>query len=256
MPELPDLEVFSKNLDKELKGQKLKKIQVTKGARINVSPQALKKTFENQKLTKVYREGKELRLLFGANKILGLHMMLHGRLVWFEEEKPKYSLVQFYFDRNKNLALTDFQRNARVIVNPVEADAPDAMDKRVNTAFLKKALQTRATIKNVLLDQHVVRGIGNAYADEILWHAGISPFSISKNIPADRISALAKAIRSVLKKAEKQISKKSPGIIGGEIRDFLVVHNAKKSASPGGGRINVKSVGGRKTYYTSEQKKY
>jgi formamidopyrimidine-DNA glycosylase len=256
MPELPDLQVFSKNLNKDLAGRKLKTIEVTKGAKVNVSTQVLKQKFENQKLKTVFREGKELRMLFSNKNIIGLHMMLHGKLVWFEEEPPKHTLVQFRFDKDKNLALTDFQRNARVNVNPEPSEAPDALTKDVNIKFLKNALQTKATIKNVLLDQHVIRGIGNAYADEILWEARISPFSVSRNIPADRIRTLLKAIKSVLKKAEKQINKAAPGIIGGEIRDFLVVHNAKKKTTPSGGRIINKTVGGRKTYYTAEQKQY
>jgi formamidopyrimidine-DNA glycosylase len=83
------------------------------------------------------------------------------------------------------------------------------------------------------MDQHVIRGIGNAYADEILWDAGISPFSISNKIPGKKIDALVKSIKSVLKEAEKEIVKRDPGIISGEVRDFLKIHNAKKTHSPG-----------------------
>jgi formamidopyrimidine-DNA glycosylase len=114
----------------------------------------------------------------------------------------------------------------------------------------------KVTIKNFLLDQKTIRGIGNAYADEILYSAGISPFSVSNKIPQDKIRLLVKSIRSVLTKAEKQIKKKNPGIIAGEIRDFLDIHNAHKKKSPGGKKIEFKMAGGRKTYYTSEQKLY
>ena len=256
MPELPDLQVFSKNLHRRLAGKTLKKIEVSKGAKVNAGAKALKSKFEKQKLKSVYREGKELRLAFNNKNVLGLHMMLRGRLVWYEEEPPRHTLLQLKFEDDLNLALTDYQRNARVTVNPVESEAPDALSADVNVAFLRKALQKKATIKNVLLDQHVIRGIGNAYADEILWAAKISPFAISNRVPGERIKALAKAIKTVLKDAEKQISKASPGIIGGEIRDFLVIHNATKKKSPRGATIIHKTVGGRKTYYTKEQKEF
>lgn len=256
MPELPDLQVFSKNLNKQLTGKKLKKTEVTKGAKLNVTPGVLAEKFENHKLIEVYRDGKELRFLFDNKKVLGLHMMLRGKLIWFDDEPPKHTLLQLKFEKGKNLALTDFQRSARIIVNPEPSEAPDVLSPDVNLAFWKKALQSKATIKNLLLDQHITRGIGNAYADEILWEAGISPVSVSNKIPPEKIKALVKAIKHVLSNAEKQITKAAPGIIGGEIRDFLNIHNADKKTSPSGSPIKNISTGGRKTYFTDEQKEY
>lgn len=256
MPELPDLQVFSKNLQKELKGKKLNRIIVRKGANVNVPAAQLKKKVEGEKVKAVYREGKELRMAFRNGTVLGLHMMLHGKLMWYDEEPPKHSLVEMEFEKDVHLALTDFQRSARVKVNPEEPAAPDALADEVNLSFWKKALQTKARIKNLLLDQKVIRGIGNAYADEILWEAKISPFSVSKNIPSAKVSSLAKAVKKVLKNAEKKIAKAEPDIIGGEIRDFLVIHNAHKQKSPAGGKIKISTMGGRKTYYTDEQKEF
>ena len=149
--------------------------------------------------------------------------------------------------------MTDWQSAANVALDPPEPDAPDALSKTVNAAFLKEQLQSRATIKSLLMDQHVIRGIGNAYADEILWEAGISPFSIGQKIPAAKVTALAKAVKSILTNAEKQILKAEPDIISGEVRGFLKIHNAKKKESPGGAKILTATVGGRKTYYTEEQ---
>lgn len=106
------------------------------------------------------------------------------------------------------------------------------------------------------MDQHVIRGIGNAYADEILWQAKISPLSIAQKIPPGKIKTLAAAIKKVLKNAEKKILKSHPYIIGGEIRDFLVVHQPKKTHTPGGAKINRATVNSRKTYYTNEQELY
>jgi formamidopyrimidine-DNA glycosylase len=257
MPELPDLNVFSQNLDKKLAGKKLETIVVARSAPANASAAAFKKALEGKALAKVYREGKELRFLFKNKQVIGIHLMLRGKLVWFEEENiPKHTLVQFRFAGGKQLAMTDYQSQARIQLNPEPSEVPDALSASATLKFWKEQLQSRATIKNLLLDQHVVRGIGNAYADEILWDAGISPFSVSNKIPPAKIKALASSVKKVLKTAEKQIRKQDPDIIGGELRDFLLIHNSKKKTSPGGSVIKQKINGARKTYYTEEQELY
>lgn len=257
MPELPDLQVFSANLQKRLAGKKLVKLQLDKRAKTSVKAAVLRKAVEGQVLAKVYREGKELRLAFKNKTLLGIHLMLHGKLYWQDKEGPlPHTLVSFHFAGGIVLGLADFQRAARVSLNPETPDTPDALSALANAAFWKKAVQTKATIKNLLLDQHTVRGIGNAYADEILWKAGISPFSIANKIPPARVTALGRAVKAVLKQAEKQIKKLQPSIIGGELRDFMTVHNAARKKSPGGATIKKAVTGGRKTYYTAEQVLY
>ena len=256
MPELPDLQVFSKNLTKTFVGKTLKKISVPNAKNLNVSVLKLKSSLENQKLVGIKREGKELHFEFKDGDVLGLHLMLRGKLHQFEEKNTqKYTIIELLFTDNSGLALADFQGQATPTLNPVSREAPDALSKEFNLAFLKTRLaKSKAVVKSVLLDQHIIRGIGNAYADEILWHAGISPFSISNKIPEAEVRALLKSIKSVLQNAEKSIVKTHPDIISGEIRDFMLIHNSKKEKSPTGARIQVKSVGARKTYYTDEQK--
>jgi formamidopyrimidine-DNA glycosylase len=254
MPELPDLEVFSANLNKKIKGKTLTQVSFGKRINSNVSTGALKKAITGMRLTKVQRFGKELYFIFSQKQVLGIHLMLHGYLYWVDEEPKKHTLATFTFSNKIQLGLSDFQYQARLTLNPKEPDAPDALSKKVNATFWKEALQSKAAIKKLLLNQQVVRGIGNAYADEILWKARISPFSISSKIPAAHIRLLDGSIKQVLKDAQKNIRKKEPGIIGGEVRDFLAVHNSQKKKSPGGAAIKKQMVGGRKTYYTSEQK--
>jgi len=256
MPELPDLQVFSKNLTKIFVGKTLKKISVPNTKKLNVSVSKLKSNLENQKLIGISREGKELHFEFKDGDVLGLHLMLRGKLHQFDEKNTeKYTIIELLFTDNSGLALTDFQGQATPTLNPEAREAPDVLSKEANLGFLKTRLaKSKAVIKSVLLDQHIMRGIGNAYADEILWDAGISPFSISNKIPDTQVKTLLKSIKSVLQKAEKSIIKSNPDIISGEIRDFMLIHNSKKEKSPAGAPIKVKSVGGRKTYYTDEQK--
>ncbi|MEX6688222.1 DNA-formamidopyrimidine glycosylase family protein [Danxiaibacter flavus] len=257
MPELPDLEVFSRNLTKHLKGKRIAKV-VCNSKKLNVSPARLNKDLQDNTVKNFTREGKELYLNTREGNILALHLMLHGQLALSDnDEKPRHVILQLVFSDGSSLSLTDYQGAAKPTLNPDEKEAPDALDKKANAAYFSKEFTgKRTSVKNMLMDQSFIRGIGNAYADEILWKSGISPFSIAGKIPPDKIKALVKAIKSVVKQAEKQILKADPDIISGEIRDFLSVHNAKKSNTPTGTPIKKKATGGRKTYYTDEQKLY
>lgn len=255
MPELPDLQVFSRNLNKQFTGKKLKELVVHVDKRLKIPAKELKKNLEGAKLKKVLRVGKELHLEFSNGNILGLHLMLEGNLFAFQgKNENKHSILELKFSDDSGFVLSDWQKKATPTLNPEPWDAPDALSKEVNLKFIKSCIsESRATIKSLLLDQHTIRGIGNAYADEILWEAGISPFSVSNKIPPGKVKELATAIKKVLKDAEKQILKSHPDIITGEVRDFLKIHNAKKTESPTGARIEQKMVSSRKTYYTSEQ---
>ncbi|QNK61339.1 Fpg/Nei family DNA glycosylase [Pedobacter sp. PAMC26386] len=255
MPELPDLEIFSRNLEQHLNGKQLKEIVVKNSKKINVSAKELKLSLEDQKVAHISRSGKELYFEFENKAILSLHMMLKGELHLLKnEESPKHVIIEMYFKDGTRFLLTDFQGMAKVTLNPIPDGAPDALSKEVDQDFFKRIFASKkAAIKNVLLDQHVIRGIGNAYADEILWEAGISPFSSANKIPEEKLKDLAKAVRHVLKNAVEQILKTHPAIISGEIRGFLKIHTTKKTHSPAGVPILIVKTGARKTYYTEEQ---
>lgn len=255
MPELPDLQVFSKNLTKQLSGKKVKGITVPTSKKLNVTVKKLQDSLEGQVLQNIVRVGKELHLQFKGGDVLALHLMLRGQLHIFENKnEQRFTIIELLFTDDTGLAMTDYQGAATPTLNPEERDTIDALADDMDFSFLKEMLnKKKSAIKNVLLDQKVIRGIGNAYADEILWEAGISPFSISNKIPDAKIKALAKSIKEVLKDAEKTILKTNPKIISGEVRDFMKIHNSKKKTSPAGAAIKHKVVGGRKTYYTDEQ---
>lgn len=255
MPELPDLNVFARNLDKKLAGKKIEKIEVRNKSKLKTTVSELKKEIEGSKLKKIYREGKELHFEFSNGNILGMHLMLNGSL--HLEENQKSTIVEMHFDDDDVLVLTDYQGVANIALNPVVKDSPDALSDEVNYTFIKEKLSKKRTnIKTFLLDQNIIRGIGNAYADEILWESKIHPESVCNKIPDEKIKALAKDIKSVLKDAEKQILKISPDIISGEERSFLKIHNSKKKESPSGAKIHNKMLSSRITYYTDEQVLY
>ncbi|RYD84357.1 MAG: Fpg/Nei family DNA glycosylase [Sphingobacteriales bacterium] len=256
MPELPDLQAFSHNLNKKLTGKTVKEV-TSNAKKLNVSEKELNDTLAHQKVKQIYRDGKEIFIEFSKGDILALHLMLHGKLFFFEGKNGnKYPVLDIIFTDDSGLTLTDFQKIATPTLNPESKDAPDALAKEADASFFNAVLGKKKTnIKTILLDQKIVKGIGNAYADEILWHAGISPFSTANKIPEDKVKQLVKSIREVLEDAEKQILKSNPDIINGEVRDFMLIHNHKKTHSPNGAEIKVKADS-RKTYYTDEQELY
>ena len=128
------------------------------------------------------------------------------------------------------------------------------MSDELNFKNLKALLNRKAKIKDLLLDQSVIRGIGNGYSDEILWECKISPSSIASAIPDNKIKELAKTIKKVMVDATEKILKAYPGLISGEVKEFLKIHRQK--VSPTGLNIIVEKKGARKTYYTEEQVLY
>ncbi|MEJ2880965.1 Fpg/Nei family DNA glycosylase [Pedobacter sp. GR22-6] len=255
MPELPDLEVFAANLEKQFKNKTLETLHIEYGKKLNVTQKELKEKLEGHQLKEVSREGKTLQLHFGGGNVLGLHLMLHGQLKKLDPEAPvKYRILTFHFKGGDGFAFTDFQKQATPTLNPEPSKVPDAFGKDFTLTYFKELLAKKGIqIKQLLMDQKLIRGIGNTYADEILWHARISPFSIAKAIPEQKVKALYEAIDEVLRKEIMNLTKAIPDDFDAEVRDFLKVHDYKLEKSPTGYEIKTDTTGGRKTYYTEEQ---
>jgi formamidopyrimidine-DNA glycosylase len=256
MPELPDVEVFSRNLDKIFAGSRLVAIKVVNGKKLPDKHATLTKTLKDKVLIKIYRSGKEMRFQF-EDVILGLHLMLTGDVFVLEgDNERKSTIVELHFDNGKVMALTDRMRNAHIKLNPVDKEGPDALSKDFTLGYFKKALERKKMIKSLLIDQDIIRGIGNGYSDEILWASRISPYSIASAIPADKVKVLYANIKKILRKEIENINKHHPGKVNGEVKEFLKIHTMKKPKSPTGAKIIIDQKGMMKTYYTKEQKVY
>lgn len=255
MPELPDLEVFAKNLTLKLKGQSIASVKVHVPAAVDRPVMAVQKMLKGKKILRVERSGKQLRFYCNDDISFFVHLMLHGSFVVAEKkEAVRFSLVEFLFNNDQKLVLTDFQKKVRIQFDAPQQEAPDALSPTVNTAFLRSLLKGRRTaIKKLLTDQTKIRGIGSAYADEMLWAAGISPFSPAYALPDEKVRLLSHYLKKVLRDAIKQISRSHPGIISGEVRDHMKVHHKEKTNDPEGYPILKKKEGGCTTYYSKRQ---
>jgi formamidopyrimidine-DNA glycosylase len=252
MAELPDLEVFSRILTRRYAGKVLEEIDVEVAKKLNVTVKTLKQSLEGRKLSSVKRSGKTLQFHFDGDRILGLHLMLRGELVALEDKTPRFPILVFRFKGGGGFAVSDMQKQATPTLDPVCVQVPDALE--LDYSGLKKLLDGKRTvIKTLLMDQKKIRGIGNSYGDEILYDAGISPFSISGKIPEKNVRVLHKSIRSVLETAIKKIEKENGDELTGELRDFMQVHSPRLKETPKGGEILSEKIGGRTSYYTRSQ---
>jgi formamidopyrimidine-DNA glycosylase len=258
MPELPDLALYARNLDKALRGDRIARVDVAKPNKANAPAQVLTDKLGGRALTQVVRDGKQLLFCFDG-AALAVHQMLTGKLEWLPAgASAKTPIATLVFERAGALLLRDRMGLANIHLNPAPASTPDALDAALTPAYLsgKFAKDPARSIKEALLDQAVVRGIGNAYADEVLWHARIHPASPARALPADAVVALHAAIGTTLRSAIDALECATPDAINGEYREFLAVHHAKRSESPTGAAIHVIDVAGKKTYFTAEQRLY
>ena len=259
MPELPDLQAFSANLTKKFANKKVKQITVFKDNKLNIPKERLSEALEGLELISIEREGKELHFKFTDGKTLGLHLMLKGQLHYLKDSKDvKSKIIQIAFDDGNGIILSDFMAQAAPTFNPVVSEVPDALSEKFNFDYVKKKFskEGKGTVKSLLLDQKFVRGIGNAYADEILYDCKISPFSICNKLPDEAIDSIIKSTKRVLLDSIEQIRKINPDIISGEVRSFFKVHISNTPETSTGEKINFKELGGKKTYYTDNQVLY
>ena len=261
MPELPDLEVFKENVFNRLTSKKLLDVNVCNAMKVNASPQIFAEEICGKTLLTINRAGKELLFVFPGDKAVSAHLMLQGKISILDGsegmDKIAAKIFAFRFEE-QTIVFSDFDGLCSIKYPPIAGKAPDAFDEAFTPAYLLAIAKKkpRTNVKAFLIDQNIVRGIGNAYADEILWDAMISPHSAVGKIPDDILEKLYDSIHSVLRDAILQIKAISPDIISGEVRSFLKVHNRALKTTETGARIRVEKIASKTTYYTDEQVLY
>jgi formamidopyrimidine-DNA glycosylase len=207
VPELPDITVYIEALAQRLRGQTLEKIRIqTPFLLRSVAPPP--SSCEGQSVTGLRRVGKRIAIGFANGHWLVLHLMIAGRLHW---KKPgaslngRQNLAAFDFP-NGSLTLTEAgrERRASLLVAAddagVEALDPGGIDVLTVSAeeFAARLTAENHTLKRILTDPRHFSGIGNAYSDEILHHARLSPIALTQKMRPDEIGRLRHSIRAVL----------------------------------------------------------
>ena len=258
MPELPDLEVFKGNIFKKLTSKRLVDVHVFNHKKVTTPQSIFASELAGRELTAINRFGKELLFDFADGKIVATHLMLSGRVSILSDANAiantRYKIFALEFE-NESVVFSDMGELCTVKYKPVRDGTPDAFGDDFTLEYFQKIAKKKAAtnIKAFLIDQKVVKGIGNAYADEILWHARISPHCLVGKIPEEKLHELYNSIGIVLKEAIQSIKAIAPDIIAGEERSFLQVHTKLKKQTATGFPIIIERIVSKTTYFTKEQ---
>ncbi len=212
MPELPDVELFRRVLAKRALRKPIASVSVS-DARIlgRLSAGRLRQSLLGRRLVGTRRHGKHLLAKIEGDGWLTLHFGMSGGLEFFanDRERPPYARVCLGLTDDGSLAYTNKRMIGRVgLADDAKqfiADeqlGPDALDRRFTfSVFAKAVAGVRRDVKSALMDQGIVAGIGNVYADEILFQARIHPKTRIDRLDRSRLERLYRALRAVLKTA-------------------------------------------------------
>jgi formamidopyrimidine-DNA glycosylase len=214
MPELPEVETVVRGLQRVLPGRRILSVRLGKTDFID-DPAALERELPGTRIKGVRRHGKFLvvELEAGNGDAGGLSLLIHlgmtGQLVACASEvpAPPHTHVFFALDDGRELRYTDIRRfgRMRVLANGEQGSRLRGLGLdplEASEAEFAAALHARrAHIKALLLDQHVLRGMGNIYTDESLWRARIHPRRLGAILAPAELRRLYRAVQDVLNEA-------------------------------------------------------
>jgi len=204
MPELPDLSAYIDSLERRVVGRKLLALRVANPFLLRTAVPPIS-SVEGKKVIGLRRVGKRIVFAFEGDLFLVLHLMIAGRLQW-PAKKGRNTLAIFEFE-DGTLSLTEAGSKRRASLHLVQGeDALKAMDpggvEVLDSSFRDFESRLKSenhTLKRALTDPRLFAGIGNAYSDEILHRAKLSPIALTKDMNEEQARALYEATRSVLK---------------------------------------------------------
>ena len=214
MPELPEVETIARGLQAVLPGTRILGVRLGKTDFID-DPAAIQRDLPGCRIAAVRRFGKFLLLDLerpvagGAPFSLQVHLGMTGQIVTCPPEAriAPHTHMFFALDDGRELRYTDTRRFGRIrilangaresLLREFGLDPLEASEKEFRVSIRSR----RARIKALLLDQHVLRGIGNIYTDESLWRARIHPMRLGEKLKDAELHGLFRAVQQVLKEA-------------------------------------------------------
>jgi formamidopyrimidine-DNA glycosylase len=208
MPELPDVEVYLERLRAHVQGQPLEKVRIASPFLLRSAVPPISAA-QGKRVTGLARLGKRLIFELEDRLFLVLHLMIAGRLRWREKGAAvpaRLGLAAFDFP-NGTLLLTEASKKRRASLHLVEGkEALAAFDRGglevldCDLAAFRERLQSEShTLKRSLTDPELFSGIGNAYSDEILHRARLSPMKLTRKLDDEEIARLFEAVKSTLR---------------------------------------------------------
>jgi len=266
MPEIPEMEIYKRNLEKAVLGKRIQLAEITRERSTNVSPQEFSRWVQKAVVLEIQRYGKYLMLKLSSGKSLCAHMMLDGRIYYEvpgEEPKlPGSSHIRLAFEDRSILHFCEMRLGYLKLYDQDEVEyiknnlGLDPLAKGFTPEVLAKILKSkRGMIKPLLMEQKHIAGIGNAYSNEILFESGIMPERKTPTLKDEEIEKLYSAIPFVLRKAiakggyiEEPFASWD-NLSGGMIPYFQVYDRAGQPCLKCGNPINQKVVGGRNAFF-------
>ena len=207
MPELPDVAVYVEGLAARIAGTKLERVRLASPFVLRTALPPINEA-EGRMVTGVRRMGKRIVLALEDDLFLVLHLMIAGRLRWLGRgEKPPARITLASFDfPSGTLAFTEAGSKKRASLHLVRGDAAlaqfdmgglEVSDASLE-AFRERLTSANHTLKRALTDPRLFSGIGNAYSDEILHRAKLSPIAMTSKLKPDEIERLHRSTREVL----------------------------------------------------------
>jgi formamidopyrimidine-DNA glycosylase len=261
MPELPELEVIANRLTERLTGSTVQTVKVHSHIVIHgiatgeFEERAVGETFQS------FRPDGKFIVMELDEYDLVVNPMLTGRFRLLETHRTPTKTDMFslrtetatlwYYDRKRMGRAYLVPKGDYSNVAGFSERGPSALDPVLTLEVFKDRLRRhRGQIKNVLRNQRFVKGIGNAYADEILLYAGILPFRRRSTLSDAEVVKLYEAMRTVLTRVLEILSTRHLNELGTERRDFLMIHGRGGGICPlCGGRVSEVTANRFKTNY-------
>ncbi len=277
MPELPEVQTTVDGLNKTVKGRKIVDIWTDykssfhKGADNIKDPKffaKFKHAIKGTKILRAERRAKNILIHLSNDKTILVHMKMTGHFVY--DPKPDYPFVHlaFILNNKKKLVFSDLRKFAKVTLidtkdlphsSHLSHLGPEPLGKDFSYQIFKSRLSKRpkGKVKQVLMDQSLIAGIGNIYSDEILWLSNVHPLSLTGKIPEKNMKLMYKAMKDTLKKGVRLGGDSTSDYrnIEGAPGEFQANHNAyqmhKKKCRKRGcpGVLEKIIVGGRSAHF-------
>jgi len=232
MPELPEVETIVRQLKTEIIGKVISKVDIRRTDQWKKNnPEDVKKALTNQRIAGISRRAKFILIDFHSGSRLIIHLRMTGKLIW-HPGKPvidKFTRTIFYFTNGTSLQFNDTRALGSLIFLRPGEDYPslqklgmEPLEDEWQLDRLRQFCQKSSlAIKPFLMDQTKIAGIGNIYANEVLFRAGIHPERPANTLSDDEVERLFHIIPKILALAIQKMGT----TIGNKVSDYRSVYN-------------------------------
>ena len=268
MPEIAEVETVRRTLLNKIKNRKIVGVKIIYNKIIESDITEFKKNIINQEIKDIKRIGKWL--IFELNDYYLLsHLRMEGKyfLKSTDENIVKHEHIIFNLDNNIDLRYHDTRKFGKMILTTkdnlynlpaIKKQGIEPLDSKLTVNYLKEKLRNKnLNIKTILLDQTIISGLGNIYANEVLYEAKINPLKKGKELTNQELKDLIIATNKIIKRAIElggttiKSYTSSLGVTGRFQQELKVHTKEKEKCLTCNNEINKIKVNGRSTYYCS-----